>query len=289
MTLFSVLFLLYIYWQPLDSEIWIQNLAAPAQEFCKNLLTFNSIHLNFYRALSCGTPVADRHYEVLKTVSLWHLVVVSAGHFKIIQWLLQRMIPRPSMLHLPILFVYCLMTGAQAPIIRAFFELLIGALSSRAKLWIPSGYSLLYSGCLCLILFPGWSQSWSLLLCWLCAVITRLFYNQGSLMSSIGIAIGVFPIMSLFSTPHPLSFLFNLVLAPVLSIFLFPLSLLMVIVPQAHFIADPCLDFLLQILKNLTSSFKPSLSFFKSSNQFIMFCWFYLFFFQLVLIFRRKE
>lgn len=289
MALFSVLFLIFSYWQFSGLWDWLQSITIPSQIFCKDLLNFASPHLDFYQALACGTPIKNSNYEVLKTVSLWHLVVVSAGHFKVIRWILNLLLPRHRKFQLIPLLLYCFLTGAQPPIVRAYFELLITSCSTPLKLWIPSPYSLFYSGCLCLLVFPNWANSWSLLLCWLCAIILQLLKNQNALMISLGISLGTFPVIIFFSTPHPLSFLFNLVFAPVLSIIFFPAALVMMIAPQVHYLADPALDVLLGVLRTLAGSFaNTSLQKSYSPHSYQTLCWLYVLTLQFILLKRRK-
>ncbi len=288
MAIFSIIFLISTYLQSSGLEDTVHAIAAPSQIFCKSLLNFSSDHLVFYQAVSCGTSVKNSTYDILKVVSLWHLVVVSAGHFKVIQWILTKLIPKSPRLHYLILLGFCLWTGAQPPLVRSFFDLVTQAMSNRLKLWIPNCYSLLYSSAFVLIGFPTWAGSWSFLLSWLCALLVLLLEKQPKLLQAIGISLGVYPIMMFFTPPHPLSFLFNFIFGPPLSIVLFPISLLMTVIPSLHFIADPMMDSLLWILPKLAG--EPSaLARSHSPGQFQMaLSWGYILILQLWVIIRYR-
>lgn len=288
MTIFSIIFLSLTYLQLSGLEDTVHSFAAPAQVFCKNLFNSPSDHVVFYQAIACGTAVKNSTYDILKVVSLWHLVVVSAGHFQVIQWVLSKLLPRSQRLHYLILLGFCFWTGAQPPLIRAYFELLTQAASTRFKLWIPRSYSILYSSCLALLCFPTWAGSWSLLLSWLCTLLVFLLNNQPKWIQALGISIGVYPIMLLFTPPHPLSFLFNLIFGPPLSIILFPLSLLMTVFPFLYHLADPLMNALLWLLPLLAGE-PPENVRTLSPNSFQMtLSWGYVLLLQLWVIFKQR-
>lgn len=251
MAIFSVLFLVFSYWQSRGLETTAILIAAPAQDFCKSLLQTPSSHLVFYQAIACGTSLRDDTYEILKTVSLWHLVIVSAGHFQVILWFLRRFLPKYRFFHHLVLLSFCFWTGAQPPIVRAYADLLLRGASKFLRLSIPSSYSALYSSALVLILFPPWVTSWSFILSYLCALLILLLDQQPPWIQALGIALGIYPVIALFTQPHPLSFLFNLIFGPPLSMVLFPLSLLMMAVPPLSHLADVFLDCLLWLLTQL--------------------------------------
>ena len=288
MTIFSIYFLIATYWQFQPIEEIIHSFAAPAQEICKNLLNFNSRHLVFYQAIACGTSVNNPTYEVLKTVSLWHVVIVSAGHFKVIQWALKRLIPERNYIHLLILFLFCLWTGAQPPVVRAYLELLMKKASTGFKLWIPEVNCLVLTGALGLIFFPSWATSWSFLLSWLCALLLLLLKNQSLIKQALGIWLGLLPVISLFSTPHPLSFLFNIALGPALSSLLFPATLLMTVVSSLHLIVDPLLEGLLFLLNSIIVKTSTSSTTLILGDKQLVFCWLYVLSLQIYLILRER-
>lgn len=289
MAIFSVFLFVATYWQLGGLENSIHSFAAPLQNFCHNLLNSPSEHLAFYRAVACGTNVKDPRYQILKTVSLWHLVIVSAGHFKIIQWFLQRLLPDWRKTHMSFLFFFCLWTGAQPPVLRAFLNLSIEKSSHHWKLWFPPASALLYSSCLGLLLFPSWSGSWSFLLSWLCALLLQLLNKRSLLIQALGMAIGCFPIMIYFAPPHPMGFLFNIVFGPPLSLVLFPLCLLMLIVPTLYALSDPLLNGLLFLLNQMASAAPPNNTSAFPQTQNFVWSWGYVLGLQLLLLYRERR
>lgn len=277
MPIFSVLFVLFSYLQVRGLEVTVQGLAVPCQKFCTSLLDFSSHHLQLYKAIACGNPVKNSSYDILKTVSLWHLIIVSAGHFQVILWFLNHFKSKiPWFPHLG-LVLFCLGTGAQPPVVRAYFDLALRQGSQQTKLWIPAEYCTLYSACFILLIFPAWTHSWSFLLSWLCGILINLLQRQTLLIQAIGLSVGVFPIACLFSPPHPLGFLFNLFFGPPLSLILFPLSLLMMIFPFLHYFADPLVDGLLFLLTQLAGTSDNTVSFNSAfSPHFFFYAWLYV-------------
>lgn len=290
MPTFSVLLLLFSYLQSRGLEATVQEFAKPSQSFCISLLDFSSHHLQLYKAIACGVTVKNSSYEILKTVSLWHLIIVSAGHFQVILFVFKRLKLKSSWISHWGLLLFCLGTGAQPPVVRAYVDFTVRQISQQNKLWIPSEYCTLYSACLILLTFPSWSHSWSFLLSWLCGILMNLLQRQSLWVQALGLSIGVFPIACLFSPPHPLGFLFNIFFGPPLSIILFPLSLLMMVFPFLHHIADPMVDGLLFLLTQLAgspqinSSPLPALF----SPTLIFYAWLYVLSLQILSLLKRS-
>ncbi len=288
MAIFSILFLLLNYLQLRGLEDTVTLLSAPTQKFCQNLLQAPSEHLQFYQAVACGIPIKNSSYDILKVVSLWHLVIVSAGHFSVILWITKKFWNGQSIFTSIILSLFTLMTGAQPPVVRAFADYLLKKYSLRAKLWAPPEFITLYSSSVLLILFPSWASSWSFLLSWLCGILIHILNKKSLFIQSLGMAIGVFPIICAFSTPHPLSFLFNWILGPPISIVLFPCSLLLIPFPFLHYVMDPLLNGLLLALNNLAGGFNPSPFLSTPPQSHLICCWIYLLILQWYIIRRKK-
>lgn len=277
MPIFSVLFVLFSYLQTRGLEVTVQGLAKPSQNFCTSLLDFSSDHMQLYKAIACGASVKNSSYDILKTVSLWHLIIVSAGHFQVILWFLNHFKSKTPLLLHGGLLLFCLGTGAQPPVVRAYFDLTLRQGSQQGKLWIPSEYCTLYSACFILLIFPSWTHSWSFLLSWLCGILIHLLQRQSLLIQALGISIGVFPIACLFSAPHPLGFLFNFFFGPPLSLILFPLSLLMMVFPFLHYLTDPLVDGLLFLLTQLAGAPENTDSFSSTfSPDLFLYAWLYV-------------
>lgn len=289
MPIFSVLLILFSYLQTRGLEVTVQSLAKPSQNFCTSLLEFPSDHLHLYKAIACGAAVKNSSYDILKIVSLWHLIIVSAGHFQVILFFLNRFKSKsPWIIHGGLL-LFCLGTGAQPPVVRAYCDLAIRQVSQQSKLWIPSEYCTLYSACFILLVFPSWTSSWSFLLSWLCGILMNLLQRQSLWIKALGLSMGVFPIACLFSDPHPLGFLFNIFFGPPLSMILFPLSLLMMVFPFLHYLADPMVDGLLFLLIQLAGSSQntsfPQPPLF--SPDLIFYAWLYVLSLQILSLLKR--
>lgn len=289
MAIFSVLLLILNYLRFRGLEDTVQNISLPAQILCKNLLHTPSEHLSFYQAVACGFPLKNSAYDILKVVSLWHLIIVSAGHFNLLLWILKRLGLQKTLFTPLFLLLFTLMTGAQPPVVRAYGEYCLNIFSTNQKLWIPSEYRTLYCSTILLLIFPSWSSSWSFLLSWLCGILIQILKNQTLFVQSLGMAIGVFPVICIFSVPHPLSFLFNWILGPPLSMVLFPISLLMIPFPFLHQLLDPLLNSILWICETLAGNFSKESLLLNPLNSYLLFSWFYLLFLQILLIWRKKH
>lgn len=289
MPIFSILFLLLTYSEVSVLEATVRKISNPAQNICKDLLSFSSDHLIFYQAVACGTPIKNSAYDILKTVSLWHLVVVSAGHLRVVQWFCKKLFPNSLRLHIFLVLLFCFWTGAQPPIVRSCVEISSNWISTSLKLWIPPNYLTLYSGCLLLLIFPSWTNSWSFLLSWLCSILILLLKDLSIIQQCLGMSLGTLPVILAFNVPHPLSFLFNAALAPLISTILFPLTLLMIPVPALHFITDPCMDFLLSHLPLLAGTSFGGKTIASSSTDHLKLSWGYILTLQAYLLCRRTE
>lgn len=290
MPLFSILFIIFSYLQSCGLENTIESISKPSQNLCTNLYQFTSSHLHLYKAIACGVSVKDSSYDILKVVSLWHLIIVSAGHFKIILWLLKPLEAKARWIPHVGLILFTLSSGAQPPVLRAYVDHIMRLVSLRWKLWIPSEYGTLYSSCLILLLLPSWSHSWSFLLSWLCGILILILQRYSFFVQALGLSIGVFPVVCLFSTPHPFSFLFNIIFAPPLSFLLFPLCLLMIIFPFLHPLADFFVNSLLFLLTQSAGSHEYSLSSFnRLSHHSLFYAWIYVLCLQALALFMRQK
>lgn len=107
----------------------------------------------------CGQKVThamDR--ELLQKSGLYHIIVVSGGHFLFLQVALKRLlIPMP--LRILVLLVYYLMTGLQAPGLRCLIHMGLSFLSKHTQLRTSNSALCFYSGLLCLVIsFPLWQS-----------------------------------------------------------------------------------------------------------------------------------
>jgi ComEC/Rec2-related protein len=220
--------------------------------------------MDIYRALSCGiNPNQNNNYFILKTLSLWHLLVVSGSHLVVLDFILnftfKNFTSEKNRFYLK-LFVFigfAFMTGLQAPLLRAIFQVLIAKINQFLKLNLSSSEIVLWSGVLCLIFFPYLCSSLSLQLSWMASLILSHFSNKNLLSLHTLIYIFILPVIATLQIPHPVSIFYNLIFGPLLSIVLFPMSLVLIVLPCLSFITDHFIDFLLFALNITANEFEP--------------------------------
>ena len=169
----------------------------------------------YHQALVCGSSLPnDSFLSQLLQVGLIHMLVVSGAHLGFIRNIF-TFLKVPKALSWLLLSAYTLLTGAQAPVMRAW-----------AQQWnqMPSRlWRILWAGVLCLGVF---GFSFSLLLSW----IATLGVSWPGVRSGWRQALLIYGLMlpALFSlgTQHPLSILWNLLAAALLGWGLLPLSML---------------------------------------------------------------
>lgn len=180
-------------------------------------------------SLLCGEKVTDPALlDSLRQTSLLHLFVVSGSHLIALEFLL-TMLRIPSRLRRLLSLVFVALTGFQAPLVRAFVGLCLPREGSR---WGPRSrpdLDVLKAGALTLALFPSWIDSLSLSLSWLAALALSLPWGegwQGAFRRAIAVWFFLLPAFVGWGLPSPVSWLTNLLLAPVFSFISLPLALI---------------------------------------------------------------
>jgi ComEC/Rec2-related protein len=231
----------------------ISIISTPLQNICKNLFSNELHHVSLYKAIACGTPPDPYIYNSLKTVSLWHLLVVSGGHFTALASTLNYIRPLTKIPYLKnmILMFFCLWTGFQEPAFFSLIQILFDAFQKKYRLRIPDQKLILYSGVICLLLFPTWSISFSFLLSWVCRISILIVTSIKSLWhQALAFYLILLPICATFSFISPQSILWNCLFGPILAFLLFPLSLLIMLLPNTlgkfcDYLVDHFLSFVL--------------------------------------------
>lgn len=196
-------------------------------DFCLQLLPEKAAHAKAMGSLLCGEKVTDPALlDSLRQTSLLHLFVVSGSHLIALELSLQFLkIPRPVRRGIAAGFV--VLTGFQAPLVRAFVGLCLPGEGSR---WGPRGrpdLDVMKAGLLTLALLPAWITSLSLALSWLAALALSLPWGEGwrgAFRRSIAIWVFLAPALAGAGVPSPLSWLVNLFVAPVFSLLSLPLA-----------------------------------------------------------------
>jgi ComEC/Rec2-related protein len=233
--------------------------------------------VSLYQAIACGSAPDPHIYASLKTISLWHLLIVSGGHFTALAIILNKIKPiaKYPIIKNCILLFFCLWTGFQEPAFFSFIQIIFDLMQKHYRLKIENAKATLFSGVICLLLFPSWSLSFSFMLSWLCRISILVVTPLKSLwLQGLAFYLILLPICASFSFISPQSILWNCLFGPLLSFALFPISLLIMFLPNTlgkfcDFLIDKFLALILLFQHN------PNIySFVKMPNIYPF--WFYL-------------
>ena len=239
--LFAVLSILALPFSLLSLDE-LMRLSAPVHEFCLSSLS-DTAHFTISSALVCGENLTDPRLHLLFIqAGLYHVVVVSGAHLVTIELVLRRVLPVRFQTLIPIgLGFYCLMSGWQPPVVRAWFHSLLrlnGAASRTA---------LLGSWLLCLALHPQWIHSLSLQLSVL-ASLALVRRHKSPLLFCLQIFILMLPLLMGWSPLHPGVVVAAFFLAPI-SVGLWSMtSLLEFVKPEGFDVWNGLLHFWEQVL-----------------------------------------
>ena len=176
-----------------------------------------------WAGLVCGVDELSGSLKTdLSRTGLVHLFVVSGTHLLVFQKLLVRLrAPKPVLL--AGLSAYTLVSGGQPPALRSLLSVLWPEpeRSSRADL------DVLKVGLLTLCFVPSWIHSYSLRLSWMAALALTISFGRGwrkSFLTAIAVWALLAPLLMNFA--HPLTWILNLLVAPVFGGLGLPLALL---------------------------------------------------------------
>lgn len=202
------------------------------QELCGRTLP-ESIYLHLNRALICGAnlpPGEDK--RLFLDTGLMHLMVVSGSHLVFLEQLLRFL---PARVLLPVLGVYCFLTGFQPPVMRSFVRRgLAPHASARGMTGIQTE---LLTAVAVLAFFPEWIFSRSFLMSWVCglALILPPLFPKGAVFDA---SVKIYLLLLPFSLASPLTVLWNALFAPAVGLILFPVNLVAAILPWASSLGD---------------------------------------------------
>lgn len=207
--------------------------SANFHEKCEEMVPKNSAARVSLSALACGTNMqASPLQKDLLRSSLIHAYVVSGSHLILLDQFF-GIFGIPVIVRFFILLLYSFSAGWQAPVVRALSSWLLLSTKNRFKIFIPTDLCVAIAGMFCLILFPDWWGSLSLMLSWCAALALSsvgLFRWRSSFAKVFFTQMTVFVFMSLplwgWGNLHPLSLVFNLMLIPFISFVLLPLAVL---------------------------------------------------------------
>ena len=193
-------------------KIWLL-LTESAQMLCVSFYQTVSFP-KYHQALVCGVSLPqDSFQSQLLQIGLIHMLVVSGAHLGFLQNIFQ-LVRLPKPITWSLLSLYTLFTGAAAPVVRAWAE--------RSNQMPTSILQIIWAGVFCLGIF---GFTFSLLLSWL-ATLGVLWPGKRSVWKQTLIIYSVMtPALLSLGTQHPISVLWNLLVASILGWGLLPISL----------------------------------------------------------------
>lgn len=257
-------------------------ITKPFNSFCYSLAP-NSKYQFFYQAIVCGKKLSVNNIkDIFIKFSLIHLIVVSGSHLIFLDFILHKIIifsKKKEFIIFVLLFFYLLLVNLQAPVLRAFFSLILVYINKKNKLFWPQTYITLISGLITLALFPKLINSYSLILSWTAAlslaILNQFNFTKNLFIKNLFIYTFIFPVIILISSPHPWGISFNAIMAPIIGFFLFPISIIAYILPHANFLTDIIIDYILKILLLFDFNYQSkNLSFFL--KNYFAYLWLYI-------------
>lgn len=282
MPIFSALLIIFTYIQIPILDEHLGNATYHSQKFCLDLLDTAPRHLPIYRAIVCGKS-PSHGYESLRTAGLWHILVVSAGHLQVLDYLLRRF---PLWFQTLALISFSFLSGAQPPILRSLLERFVKFMNDKLTFSLLESEILLFGGVIHLLALPSSSNSMSLQLSWLCALALHIVKSQSEIKKALFIYLIISPLFLSFSPQSPLSIFYNLLLAPVLAFLLFPLCLVAIAIPWIWKLNDLITDFVL-ILCEPSTDFKLTLIGVKAPTKSVG--WLYVLTLQILVLIRERK
>ncbi|MBS1969704.1 MAG: ComEC/Rec2 family competence protein [Bdellovibrionales bacterium] len=227
--------------------------------FCLQMLPTRVENHGSLEALVCGKNMQELELQqLLVQSSLIHVFIVSGSHFLFLHKLLAR-VPIVRFCPLLVLSVYCLATLCQPPALRSLLFLSLVSFTKQQKRF-PSPVILVFISCaFSVCIFPQWITSRSLLMSLLAALTIAVMSefwgkNRGSIPEMFATQSTIYVVMAFclwgFSNLHPLSILMNMIFAPLIGAVIFPLALLVIVLPPLGFVFDAAMNALIWILRN---------------------------------------
>ncbi len=208
---------------------------------------------DIYLALLCGKRLpAGELRNVFSQVGLIHLMVVSGAHLIFLEKMWTRLTcwPFKNLLIMLSLILYTLMAGLHPPVFRALMSFFIYRFSNMFQLFWSSYWRIMLSGILSLMFHPGWISSISLQMS-LIGALGFASSRYSKFLSCVLCYLLLLPVLSQWTSLHPLTAGVNWIFYPVISITLFPLSVFSFIFPFCYLITSYLWLKLIQFLKLL--------------------------------------
>lgn len=249
--------------------------------FCTQAMPEQILFKQEYLALTCGQNfLTAENSSLYSATGLIHLFVVSGAHLVLLDRLLRIIYIRSVAFRLILLSLYSFCCLLNPPIVRSLIVFFIAQAQTKFTFCKSSSNQVFITGLLALVLSPTWINSISLQLSWLISLAivfnSQIWPGKGLLLHQFSFYFVVLPTISLFQTVSPYIILINLLLAPALELFLFPLSLLCMLVPYLSTVFDYSILTLRKILL-LAEIPQASSSISVSTESILLFNWLLIF------------
>jgi len=197
-----------------------------------------------WQALVCGSSHLDPPLNAfLMRTGLIHIFVVSGTQLILLEQIFIFLkIPFPFRMVGLLFYAFC--CNLQLPVTRAFLSLIFSHTNQTLGLAWRSDSLVFASGVGILALFPESGGSLSLYLSWL-AALGLTFPHQTSFPKALLIYFLLLGPLWGFANLHPITILFNFILAPLIGFILFPLALSLLPFPGI----SPFFDVFLSLLR----------------------------------------
>lgn len=196
------------------------------QQLCISYVPNQSEYRDFTQAIVCGSTLPNNAFnQQLKDIGLIHLIVVSGSHLIFLSELINKFPFRHMVIRYLLLICFSLLTGFQAPVARALSHQILCDLQSAFRLNWSKTQIVWNASLFCLALNPIWINSISFLLSWAASLALSLVEKPKGLKKHVLFFVIFSPLLAYISTLNPITILTNWLLAPIIGMVLFPLSL----------------------------------------------------------------
>lgn len=192
----------------------------------------NSPLPSIYGSIVCGAKPSTSDQNLFKHLGLYHLLIVSGAHVVFLEAILNLFFKKHTYLKMTLLFIYGCFCQMAPPILRALLQLSLKQYSQQKRLFLPSHFLTLLSGCGALLVFPEWFSSYSLLISWT-ASLSLTFSSKKPIQCALAYGL-TYPLLYCFASQSPLAIIYNLIFGTIFSLIFFPLILITFFIPPLH-------------------------------------------------------
>ena len=229
--------------------------------WCLDRISTHTFNTEIYSALICGKRLTfgGELRKIFTDAGLIHLMVVSGAHLLFLEKIFKFLPKFPfknGFIFFSLVF-YSLIAGLHPPIFRALVSFFLSVVSQKFRLFWTPYWRIMFSGIICLVLNPQWISSTSLQLSWIGALaFSTARYSR--FLSQVLAYFLILPVISQWTGLHPLSIWINWIMFPVISMILFPLSVLSFIIPVVSPVTNFFWTHLIGILEKLQPVFQQT-------------------------------